>query len=403
MTVPETDQATSTPASGATGTRRRLAHIDAMRPVKQAGVVSTHALLMFAPAGTAIAVGAALMLLHVTREAFLFVSACMLTYSCRGFRIANWRDFYRRRLTLVALPYVAWTIIYWLFTWRHVGGGWTAHAEHLGSLFVSGYYQLYYLVVLLQFYALFPLGLALVRRVNRQGVLVAVSLAVQMAYVSLMHWRVLPSGMTGYWASREILSYQFYLITGMVVAMHLDDVHAWLCSHVKAIIAFTVVNAGIAEAWFFLATYKLSWLGSNSDPFQPVVIPFNIGMIALIYVFGVWLADPARTRATRVAVTSGSDNSYTVFLAQMIFLTMFTWIGWNKLSDVLPWPFVCAAGVVLVFALCVGLSEVVVRTPLARPITGRSRLPFRRMRLADVHPRGESDSEGALSRSSATA
>jgi len=60
-------------------TRRRLDHVDAMRPVKQVGVVSTHSLLFFAPLAT-LSVGGALMLLHVTREAFLFISACMLTY-----------------------------------------------------------------------------------------------------------------------------------------------------------------------------------------------------------------------------------------------------------------------------------------------------------------------------------
>ena len=64
------------PARPVRGTRKRLDHIDAMRPVKQAGVVSTHTLLFFAPVAAALTVGASLQLLHVTREAFLFVSAC---------------------------------------------------------------------------------------------------------------------------------------------------------------------------------------------------------------------------------------------------------------------------------------------------------------------------------------
>ena len=59
------------PAEPRRGTRKRLDHIDAMRPIKQAGVVSTHTLLAFAPAAS-LATGASLQLLHVTREAFLF-------------------------------------------------------------------------------------------------------------------------------------------------------------------------------------------------------------------------------------------------------------------------------------------------------------------------------------------
>ena len=45
--------------------------------------MSTHSLLAFAPCGRP-AVGGSLKLLHVTREAFLFISACMLTYGDRG-------------------------------------------------------------------------------------------------------------------------------------------------------------------------------------------------------------------------------------------------------------------------------------------------------------------------------
>jgi hypothetical protein len=54
--------------------RSRLDHVDAMRPVKQAGVISTHAILYFAPAAASAGSGAALLLLHVSREGFFFIS-----------------------------------------------------------------------------------------------------------------------------------------------------------------------------------------------------------------------------------------------------------------------------------------------------------------------------------------
>ena len=61
--------------------RRRLDQVDAMRPIKQAGVVSTHTIVFFAPAAAAVSSNATLLLLHVSREGFFFVSACMLTYA----------------------------------------------------------------------------------------------------------------------------------------------------------------------------------------------------------------------------------------------------------------------------------------------------------------------------------
>jgi hypothetical protein len=84
--------------------RRRLDHVDAMRPVKQAGVISTHAILYFAPAAASAGSGAALLLLHVSREGFFFISACMLTYAYTDLNRARLRRFYWRRFLSVGIP-----------------------------------------------------------------------------------------------------------------------------------------------------------------------------------------------------------------------------------------------------------------------------------------------------------
>jgi peptidoglycan/LPS O-acetylase OafA/YrhL len=377
--LPPAEAADVVPMEGdGIGTRKRLDHIDAMRPVKQAGVVSTHALLAFAPVGTGLAVGAALMLLHVTREAFLFVSACMLTYSCRGLVIDNMRSFFRRRATLVALPYLCWTLIYWALTWSRVNGTTTAHLAHFPYLLATGFYQLYYLVVLMQFYVLFPLLLALLRRTTgHHAALLIVSGVVQALYVSLTHWGVAPHALQGFWASREIISYQFYLVAGMVVAVHLDRCHDWVCRHVALIVTTTICTAGVAELWYFLASRSsFSWLGLNSDPFQPIVIPFNIAMIASIYLIGVALVGEGRSPITRAAVQSGSDNSYGIFLAQMVFITILVNLGWKDLDHFVPWPLLCAASVALVFGLAMALTALLARTPWSRALTGRTRVPW---------------------------
>ena len=132
-----------------------------MRPVKQVGVVTTHSLIAFAPLGTGVAVGSALMLTHATREAFLFVSACMLAYSVREFERVDLRLFWRRRFALVGIPYLCWTLIYFFFTLPSSSATLPSDCP-LGTP-RSGYYQLYFLVVLLGFYAFFPLLFVLLR------------------------------------------------------------------------------------------------------------------------------------------------------------------------------------------------------------------------------------------------
>jgi hypothetical protein len=70
--------------------------MDAMRPVKQAGVISTHTVLHFAPVAASTGSGAAL-LLHLSREGFFFISARMLTYAYADLNRAGAARFYWRR------------------------------------------------------------------------------------------------------------------------------------------------------------------------------------------------------------------------------------------------------------------------------------------------------------------
>jgi len=360
---------------GGTGTRRRLDHIDAMRPIKQFGVVTTHSLLAFAPAVSA-AAGASLLLLHVTREAFLFVSACMLTYGYVGLARTGLATFYRRRFVSIGIPYLCWTTIYFAVTYR--AAGWSTSFGHFGYLMATGYYQLYYLLVIAQFYVIFPLVAPALVRARRWHVRILVASGVlQLVVVSLQHWSVLPAWMQGYWATRELFSYQFYLVAGMIVALHLDDVHRWLLGHVALTLWFTVASAAIAEGWYGLATLgHVGWLGAGNDPFQPIVLPFNIGAIACIYLAGAYLVAPGRTARLRRIIRSGSDNSYGIYLAQMVFILGLTSLGWSRLAVAIPWPLLCLVTVVGVVLCCVALTAVLARTPLSKALTGRSRQPW---------------------------
>ncbi|MGH9110668.1 MAG: acyltransferase family protein [Acidimicrobiales bacterium] len=373
----------------------RLDHVDAMRPVKQTGVVTTHTILAFAPAGAALSAGAALMLLHVTREAFLFISACMLTYGYYGLGRGGYRRFYHRRLVSVGLPYVCWTVVYFFVTLPGESLTFGSGTVHFGYLLASGYYQLYYLVVIMQFYAVYPLALWLLRRTEGHHLaLLLASAAVQVAFLSCMHWGLLPGALRGFWATREITSYEFYLVAGMIAAGHLDELHGFLVRHWRSVLAGTVVAALVAEAWYLAAARHLvGWAGSGADPLQPIVIPFNVGAIACLYLVGVYFVDRRRPTTVRAMVFSGSDNSYGIYLAQMLFITVLGWLGWHALDGVVPWPLVAAMTVAMVVAACILLTSILARTPLAVALTGRQRahwdtwLPvgWRRARPAPGH------------------
>jgi peptidoglycan/LPS O-acetylase OafA/YrhL len=176
---------------------------------------------------------------------------------------------------------------------------------------------------------------------------------------------------------REFTPYAFYLITGSIAAFHLDTVNEWLVRHARLVMALTVAAALCAEAVYFLAEKGVTTaLGSGNDPFQPSVIPFDVGAIACLCLLGVAMVKPGRSRRLRAAVSIGSDNSYGVYLSQMLFISALTWAGWARLDSVVWWPLLCTATVVIVFLAGVALTSLLARTPLAVPLTGRQQQPW---------------------------
>jgi hypothetical protein len=71
------------------------------------------------------------------------------------------------------------------------------------------------------------------------------------------------------------------------------------------------------------------------------------------------------------------DNAYGIYLSQMLFLVGLTWAGWGTLSATVPWPVLCLAAVVIVFASGMALTSVLAKTPLAMPFTGRAQVAWR--------------------------
>jgi hypothetical protein len=103
------------------------------------------------------------------------------------------------------------------------------------------------------------------------------------------------------------------------------------------VVFLTLAATVFAEGVYFLArTGVTRALGWGSDPFQPSVIPFNVGALACGYLAGMALVQPWRSRRTRAAVRIGSDNAYGIYLAQMLFITALASLGWNRFAGLAP-------------------------------------------------------------------
>src|SRR5271163_410154 len=260
------------------GTRQRLDHVDAMRPIKQSAVISTHALIYFSPLSTSLLASGLLTLTHFSRDAFFFVSACMLTYSYRERTSVPLVQYWKRRFMAVGLVYLVWTLIYWpianaqnssSFPYLRVPGSALFSRAGLHNLLfnlATGYYHLYFLLVLLEFYVVFPLVFWLIRRYPKSHLYVIVGALVWQFFFTYLVRRgwlgfVMPSKIE----TRLVVSYPLYLLGGVVVAFYLEAFHDWVVRHWRALIAWTVVAGAIPIV--------IDYIAAHTHGFPTIVVP----------------------------------------------------------------------------------------------------------------------------------
>ena len=147
----------------------------------------------------------------------------------------------------IGVPFLAWTLIYWVFT-MITGNSWHHAWTLLWNYTLYGYYQLYFVVVLLgctpssrscsgwcgraRTTALIMLG----------SLLFALLLAADLHYTSSF-------GVVGQWTStsrewpwaRNPITYQEQFVAGILVALHFDEVRAFVERWYRQVIVGAVV------------------------------------------------------------------------------------------------------------------------------------------------------------------
>lgn len=356
-----------------------------MRPVKQAAVISTHALIFFAPIASSTAVVGLIMLTRFSRDAFLFVSACMLTYSYKDSPKIALVHYSKRRFISVGVPYLTWTVIYFFYTSLTNVKGIPFYSFHSAAIFSTaglhyflhillyGYYHLYYLIVIMEFYILFPPLMKFIRRFPQWHIQIMVfAFLWQIGFGVLVSPHLFAFKLQGVIQTRLITSYAVYIIGGMIVALHLDPIHDWICAKARLIVTLTIASALVAEVLSFFTRHGSlpAVFKTGTNIFSPAILPFNVGAILCVYLLGVYLVAPRRRLRTRAIVKSGSDNSYGVYLSQMLWIPMLVRVR-NSLGFHIPWEVAAPLALILVYFMGYLFTALMARTPVARAVTGR--------------------------------
>jgi probable poly-beta-1,6-N-acetyl-D-glucosamine export protein len=99
---------------------------------------------------------------------FIMLSGFVLFYNYypRNFGTKAVKDFYSKRILYIAIPYITISLLYYVFNRYYVGKSLSGMAWDFTNKLISGHnnYHLYYMVIIIQFFIVFPIILGLLKK-----------------------------------------------------------------------------------------------------------------------------------------------------------------------------------------------------------------------------------------------
>lgn len=377
--------------TGKTTKRQSRPHVyelDPIRIVTAFGVIGVHVLaftlFLEHTGGATLLHNAFLNALHFTRQIFMFVTAFALIYVYYGKPFAPKRFLIKRAIG-VLLPYSLWSILY---TWVNSPQPFLPFVgtSLFNILTGDASYQLYYILLSLQFYLIFPLFMLVLKRFERHPwKTLIVSLAVQLVVIYL-DYHFIQSGPLGgtpfgrfinIYQDRFVLTYQFFFFLGAFSALYLQQARTFIMKHAWVVIGIFLVTTAWVWGHFFLQVliYHESQ-GYALSVLQPSIEIYSIGVILLF----CWIASHWAKRTDAEGHPTGSrfwqnlsDASFGVYLVHVLILNnvvlpyiapLFSSILPSALSIILIWAIVCSASALI--------SILLLRIPFLSRSVGRA-------------------------------
>ncbi|WP_020502396.1 acyltransferase [Sciscionella marina] len=326
-------------------------------------------------------VAAVSMSMHFTRSAFFFLTALVLVYGYRD-RPSGVFSFWRKRIGVVAVPYVVWSAIYTAINAPDATLGDFARALLQNLITGGAMYQLYFLVVTIQFYLVFPLFLAVLRAMRRWPVLtLSIAIAFQFAYDSFFSIQPAPvDGFLGeHWqvVTSVLPSYLIYFVIGGVVAMHLEVVTEWTRKHFWAMLGFAGAGLIAVQINYYANIGEGMHPFTASNPLQPSLMIWCVPAVLAVYAIGVRWADRRQPGSVADKVLQGGTlRAFGIFLAHPLVLSLI----YDNLLGQLIGNFGFMGATTIVYLLGVAgsvlLVELVRRTPFSTKLIGRPSTPL---------------------------
>ena len=249
---------------------------------------------------------------------FFFISGYGLACTDKGLFSGsrlNYIDFMKKRLRGAGLPYLSWSLFYMLYFWLILPPGFVSwNPLHVAFVlfFGLGCYHLYFMVILLWFYASYPLWRRLLRIIIHQSIpfMLVLLFIFQLAFnwwtthpgLNTAAWSVLAKNFFDYRLNYLPLHYLLIFISGGLTACYwqkfialLRSYSAMVCMIFAASVAWDVQSCYEAVT---VKGYTLIDLANTYHQLSPQGLCYTVGSLLFFCLALDWLERKAQAEGS---------------------------------------------------------------------------------------------------------
>lgn len=248
---------------------------------------------------------------------FFFISGYGLACTDKGLLSGsrlNYIDFMKKRLRGAGLPYLSWSLFYMLYFWLILPPGFVSwnplHVAYV-LFFGLGCYHLYFMVILLWFYASYPLWRRLLRIIIHQNIpfMLVLLFIFQLAFnwwtthsgLNTAGWSVLAKNFFDYRLNYLPLHYLLIFISGGLAACYWEKFIALLRRYSAMVcIIFAASVAWDVQSCYEAVTvkgYTLIDLANTYHQLSPQGLCYTVGSLLFFCLALDWLERKAQAKA----------------------------------------------------------------------------------------------------------
>lgn len=248
---------------------------------------------------------------------FFFISGYGLACTDKGLLSGsrlNYIDFMNKRLRGAGLPYISWSLFYMLYFWLILPPGFVSwnplHVAYV-LFFGLGCYHLYFMVILLWFYASYPLWRRLLRIIIHQNIpfMLVLLFIFQLVFnwwtthpsLNTAGWSVLAKNFFDYRLNYLPLHYLLIFISGGLAACYWEKFIALLRRYSTMVcVIFAASVAWDVQSCYEAVTvkgYTLIDLANTYHQLSPQGLCYTVGSLLFFCLVLDWLERRAQAKA----------------------------------------------------------------------------------------------------------